>query len=107
MKATLLVSRYLQEKRSYLQGSESVTGSISSVTLAWLLFDFGARRNVVDAAQKISLASNILFIGVHQKIIHDVCVAYYLYLASSRHTITASKSAPECSGDSEDCQRTV
>jgi outer membrane protein len=73
------------------QGSESVTGSVSSVTLAWLLFDFGARRNAVDAAQKVSLASNILFTGVHQKIIHDVCVAYYLYLAASRNTVTAAK----------------
>lgn len=73
------------------QGSESVTGSVSSVTLAWLLFDFGARRNAVDAAQKVSLASNILFTGVHQKIIHDVCVAYYLYLAASRHTVTAAR----------------
>jgi outer membrane protein TolC len=73
------------------QGSESVTGSVSSVTLAWLLFDFGARRHAVDAAQKVSLASNILFTGVHQKIIHDVCVAYYLYLAASRNTVTAAK----------------
>ena len=45
----------------------------------------------MDAAQKVSLASNILFTGVHQKIIHDVCVAYYLYLAASRHTVTAAK----------------
>lgn len=31
------------------------------------------------------------FTGVHQKIIHDVCVAYYLYLSTERHTVTSTK----------------
>jgi outer membrane protein TolC len=90
------------------QGSESATGSVSSVTLAWLLFDFGGRKNAVDAAQKVSVASNIVFTGVHQKVIHDVCVAYYLYLATERHTATAAKAfqnAQEIQKSAEDRYR--
>lgn len=69
-------------------GSASTGGTVSALSLEWLLFDFGGRRNVVDASRKLQLVSNIAFTGVHQKIIHDVCLAYYAYLAAVRRVTT-------------------
>ena len=71
-----------------LNNSGNATGSVSALSLEWLLFDFGGRRNIVASARKLSDSSNIAFTGAHQRIIYAVAVAYYAFLAAAqrRHT---------------------
>ena len=57
-------------------------GSISTLTLQWLLFDFGKRSALLDAAEQASIISNISFNAVHQQIIHDVALAFYMVIAA-------------------------
>jgi outer membrane protein TolC len=66
----------------------SAGGTVSAVSLEWLLFDFGGRSNAVSAAKKLAQASNIAFTGVHQKVIHGVCIAYYALLATRQRVDT-------------------
>src|SRR5215471_8381506 len=72
-----------------LQNSGNLFGSAETVSLAWLLFDFGGRRNIVDAARKLSAVSNIGFTGAHQRIIYAVSIAYYTYAAAVQRHRTA------------------
>lgn len=62
--------------------SVTVGGVTPTVTLQWLLFDFGQRRALHAAARHNSNAANVLFNGAHQKIIFDVTRAYFLYGAA-------------------------
>nr|WP_286145946.1 TolC family protein [Shigella sp. FC1967] len=48
------------------------------------MFDFGKRGALVDAAKHASLATNLNFNLMHQKIIHDVSVAYFSYGAAQK-----------------------
>ncbi|MCP3021801.1 TolC family protein [Cupriavidus basilensis] len=57
-------------------------GAVSVLSLQWLLFDFGERAGIVDAAEQTSIAVNIAFTAVHQRIVHDVSVAFYRYQAA-------------------------
>jgi outer membrane protein TolC len=52
------------------------------VAFQWLVFDFGQRMAVADAAKQGAIASNVLFTGAHQKLIFDVTRSYYLYAAA-------------------------
>jgi outer membrane protein len=63
-------------------GSAHITGSVSALSLEWLLFDFGGRKNIVGAARDVSDASTIAFTGAHQRVIYAVSMAYYAYLAA-------------------------
>jgi outer membrane protein len=63
-------------------GSTSLAGTVSAVSMEWLLFDFGGRSHVVDASQKLAKVSSIAFTGEHQIVIYEVCVAYYAYNAA-------------------------
>jgi outer membrane protein len=63
-------------------GGNTSTGTISSVSLNWLLFDFGQRAAVVEAAEHASAISNIGFTAAHQQLIFDVSVAFYNYAAA-------------------------
>ncbi|MCX5495722.1 TolC family protein [Kaistia dalseonensis] len=60
----------------------TASGVTSTVALQWLVFDFGQRAAVVDAAKQAAIAANVLFNGEHQKLIFDVTNAYYVYGAS-------------------------
>lgn len=60
----------------------TVTGTLPLLTLNWLLFDFGERQALRDAAESVSLGANILFNATHQKVIRDVTDHYYQYDAS-------------------------
>lgn len=55
---------------------------IPGVGFQWLLFDFGQRSALVDAAKNTSFAANVSFNGIHQKIIYDVTKAYFQYGAA-------------------------
>src|SRR5271166_4204941 len=57
-------------------------GVISAVTLQWMLFDFGQREALVQAAQQASVISNVGFTAVHQQVIFDVSSAFYAYAAA-------------------------
>ncbi|EHP39790.1 outer membrane efflux protein [Cupriavidus basilensis OR16] len=62
--------------------NSSIHGAVSVLSLQWLLFDFGERAGLVDAAEQASIAVNIAFTAVHQRIVHDVSVAFYRYQAA-------------------------
>jgi outer membrane protein TolC len=61
---------------------ESAQGMISVLSMQWLLFDFGERAAVVEAARQGSVISNIAFTATHQKLIHDVSLAFYAHAAA-------------------------
>lgn len=56
-----------------------LSGVVPALALGWLLFDFGQREALRDAAAELSLAQNVLFNAAHQKIIRDVTDQYYQY----------------------------
>jgi outer membrane protein len=72
-------------------GGNTSNGTISSVTLNWLLFDFGQRAAVVEAAEQLSAISNIGFTAAHQQLIFDVSVAFYNYSAARARVALASQ----------------
>lgn len=69
----------------------TVHGTVSVLSLQWLLFDFGGRAARVDAAEQLSIAANIGFTAVHQQVIYDVTVAFYAYEAARARTVTAAQ----------------
>ncbi len=69
----------------------TVRGTVSVLSLQWLLFDFGGRAARVDAAEQLSIAANIGFTAVHQQVIYDVTVAFYAYEAARARTLTAAQ----------------
>ena len=74
-----------------IDGSTSSSGTMSALSLEWLLFDFGQREALVEAAQQTAIASNIAFTATHQRIIHEVCLAFYANdAAQARVAITAA-----------------
>ena len=70
--------------------STRLSGGVSSISLTWLLFDFGQRAAVTDAATQASVIANIAFTGAHQQLIHDVSLAFYANSAD-RTKITANR----------------
>ena len=74
-----------------VHNSGNVFGSVEAVSVEWLLFDFGGRKNIVGAARKLSDASNIAFTGAHQQVIYAVSIAYYAYVAAVERHQTAIK----------------
>jgi len=72
--------------------NSSARGTISAVSLQWLLFDFGAREAIIEGAKQASVISNIAFTAVHQQVIYDVSVAFYVNAAARAHSSTAAES---------------
>jgi outer membrane protein len=70
----------------------SLDGTVSAVSLQWLLFDFGQRAAVVDAAKQVSVISNIAFTAAHQQLIYSVAVAFYNQAAAQARLATATQS---------------
>lgn len=61
---------------------------VPAVALQWLIFDFGQRGALQEAAKHTSYAANVAFNGIHQKIIYDVTRTYYQFgAAQSRRKI--------------------
>lgn len=74
----------------------NVTGDIgvttASVSVRWLLFDFGRRDAARAGAEELSFAANVAFTGVHQLLIHNVTQAYYdLQAAQAREGIQRAR----------------
>ncbi len=74
-----------------LNNTGNVTGSVSAVSLEWLLFDFGGRRNIVAASRRLADSSIIAFTGAHQRVIYVVCTAYYAYLTAVQREHTTEE----------------
>jgi outer membrane protein len=72
--------------------SSSLDGTVSGLSLQWLLFDFGERAAVVDAAKQGSVISNIVFTAVHQQLIYSVALAFYSHAAAQARVATATQS---------------
>lgn len=64
---------------------------VPALALQWLIFDFGQRSALLEAARKSSFAANVTFNGMHQKLIYDVTRAYYLYGAAQAQTRIAQQ----------------
>ncbi|WP_145492063.1 TolC family protein [Yersinia rohdei] len=71
----------------YAIGSErdlKTSGSevVPALALQWLIFDFGQRSALLEAAKHTSYAANVTFNGMHQKLIYDVTRTYFQYGAA-------------------------
>ncbi len=77
---------------SGFSSDNSLSGTVSAVSLQWLLFDFGERAAVVDAAKQISTISNIAFTAAHQQLIYNVTLAFYNHSAARVRLNTATQS---------------
>ncbi len=75
-----------------VDGSTTSSGGTAALSLEWLLFDFGQREALVEVAQQTSIASNIAFTAAHQRIIHEVCLAFYANGAARSRLATAAQS---------------
>jgi outer membrane protein TolC len=72
-------------------GDVSLHGSISAISLQWLLFDFGERAAHVSAAEQVSVMANVGFTAAHQELIYKVALAYYTHMAAQARVGTAGK----------------
>lgn len=77
-----------------LIGTVDVDTTLKGVTpvlaLQWLVFDFGQRAALSEAARQLSFASNVAFNATHQKLIFDVTRRYYEHGAAlEAHGIAA------------------
>jgi outer membrane protein len=67
-------------------------GMISAISLRWLLFDFGERSAIIEAAKQVSAISNIAFTQAHQLVIYNVSLAFYAYVAARARAVSATQS---------------
>ena len=74
-----------------LSGNSSAHGSISALSMQWLLFDFGERAATVAAAEQLTDMANISFTAVHQQVIYRVSLAYYTHAAARARVTTAEQ----------------
>jgi outer membrane protein TolC len=65
---------------------------IPTLALKWLLFDFGRRDGLDQAARASSFVANVAFTGAHQKLIFTVSRAYFA-LGGARGRLTAARQA--------------
>jgi outer membrane protein len=65
---------------------------IPALSLEWLLFDFGRRRAVVDAAQALAMEANVSFNAKHQQIVFEVTRNFYS-LTAVRGKVAAARAA--------------
>lgn len=71
-------------------GTTEVGTGVNTAVLSvqWLMFDFGRRAALRQAAVETSFAGNVAFVGAHQTLIHDVTQAFYdLQAATQREAI--------------------
>lgn len=65
-----------------VRNRNSGSGEVQTLSMEWLLFDFGKREAIINAAKQGQLASNILFTAAHQKVIYSVTLAFYTHAAA-------------------------
>jgi outer membrane protein TolC len=69
---------------------------IPTLSLEWLLLDFGRRRAAVDSAQAQAMAANVSFNAKHQQIVFDVTRNFYA-LTAVRGRVAAERAAVDSS----------
>ncbi|MCT8972962.1 TolC family protein [Microbaculum marinisediminis] len=62
--------------------STTANGIAPNLALQWLVFDFGQRQALQEAAEHTAYAANVGFNGTHQALIYNVTRSYYLYGAA-------------------------
>ncbi len=72
--------------------NQSLNGIVSAASMQWLLFDFGERIAVIDAAKQASVVSNVAFTEAHQQVIYAVALAFYANSAAQARLATANQS---------------
>lgn len=70
---------------SHKDVNTSGSAVVPALALQWLIFDFGQRSALLDAAKHTSYAANVSFNGMHQKLIYDVTRTYFQYGAAQTH----------------------
>jgi outer membrane protein len=75
-----------------LRNNLTLRGDIEVLSIEWLLFDFGERAALVDAAKQASVISNIAFTAAHQQVIYNVSLAFYAHAAARAHLASAGRS---------------
>lgn len=58
-------------------------GEVQTLSMKWLLFDFGRREALVRSARELQLASNVIFTAAHQKVMYGVTIAFYTHAAAA------------------------
>ena len=69
------------------------TAFVSAVSLNWLLFDFGERASLVEAARQQAIVADIAFTAEHQRITHAVAIAFYDDTATRARQLNADRAA--------------
>lgn len=64
---------------------------IPTLTVKWLLFDFGRRDASLDRANAMTFMANVAFTGAHQKLVYTVSHDYYALGASAGKLLAAEK----------------
>ncbi len=77
-----------------LEASGAYRALNSGAALRWMLFDFGARRARMTAAQRAQIAANLTFNAAHQAVIFKVLETYYAWQAA-KGQLAAATSALE------------
>jgi outer membrane protein len=83
----------------------TANGNIAALSIQWLLFDFGERAALVEAAQQGSVISNIAFTAAHQQVIYNVSLAFYANAAARARlasTAAALRDAEEVQAAAQD-----
>ena len=73
----------------------SAWGGTAVLSLQWLLFDFGQRKAVVESADQLTIAADIGFTAAHQRLIHEVSLAYFAYSDARARAEVASRSVAD------------
>lgn len=58
-------------------GESEGVGAVEALSLEWLLYDFGAREALVNAARQQTIVANIAFTAEHQQVTYQVALAFY------------------------------
>jgi len=78
---------------------------LPTLSIKWLLFDFGRRANAATAARADSFAANVAFTGAHQKLIFAVSRDYFA-LSAARGRLSVAREALKNAAIVEDAVRT-
>jgi outer membrane protein len=65
-----------------LTGDRVLGAAVAAASLEWLLFDFGGRAGLIEAARQDAIIANFAFNEVHQRLLHGVTLAYHDSLAA-------------------------
>lgn len=72
-------------------GESEGVGAVETLSLEWLLFDFGAREARVNAARQQTIVANIAFTAEHQQVTYQVALAFYDDVASRARSGNADR----------------